>query len=296
MDYNDISIKQMEYFLAVANHLSFTAAAKALYISQPTLSKQIALLEGAINTKLFDRDRRNVALTPAGLLLKDELTYILTKLDDVLENVKFVNEDYKAKLKIGCLEGLDASSFLIKSVDYFKKFYPNVMISFEKHSFKELRRLLNNGELDIIFTLSFETNGDSSLAYREIWKTGTCVIVSDKNPLANKENYKLEDFKNEKFIMLSRETSPNAVDSIVVLCNKSGFNPKISRYVPNVESLIISIEADLGVGVIDENVVVSKNAAIKKCSLDINNPISVLAVWKNNNNNPALKLFVEMLL
>ncbi|MFV0504496.1 MAG: hypothetical protein ACK5LT_11135 [Lachnospirales bacterium] len=87
--------------------------------------------------------------------MKDELTYITEKIDSVLEDIKFVNDDYRGKLKIGCLEGLDSSVFLVRSVEYFNKFYPDIMVSFEKHTFNELRRLHNLGELDIIFTLSF---------------------------------------------------------------------------------------------------------------------------------------------
>ncbi|MFV0441645.1 MAG: LysR family transcriptional regulator [Lachnospirales bacterium] len=296
MGYKDISVKQMEYFLAVANHLNFTAASKALYISQPTLSKQIALLEEVIDTKLFERSKRNVILTPAGHLLKDELTHILSQLDRVLDNVRFVNDDYKAVLKIGCLEGLDASDFLIKSVEYFKEFYPNVMISFEKHTFKELRRLHNLGDLDIIFTLSFEAKNDKSIICRDIWKASACVVVSCKNKIENKKTYDLIDFKNENFIMLSRESSPNAVDSIIALCNSNGFSPKISRYVPNVESMILSIEADLGVGVLDESVVISKNANVRKCPIIATEPVSIMAVWKKTNSNPAVDLFVNTLL
>ena len=76
-----INFQQMEYFLSVAEKLNFTEAAKSLYISQPSLSKQISLLEEELGFALFIRNKRSVRLTPAGEVLNRKWKLLLTDLE-----------------------------------------------------------------------------------------------------------------------------------------------------------------------------------------------------------------------
>ncbi len=295
MDYYNINIQQMEYFLAVAKHLNFTDAAKSLYISQPTLSKQIALFEKSINTQLFIRSKRSVSLTPAGMLMYDQLGGVLKSLDDVIEQAKQAGVGYKSRIKIGMLEGLDTSDFLIRSANFFRQSYPDVLISFEKHNFKDLRNLLQTDQLDLGLTLSFEVENVSDFEYREVWETNSCLLMSGKHPKAKEKNLKIEDFKDEPFIMLTRDITPNGYDGILAMCRAHGFLPKVALYVPNLDSLSMCVEANMGVAVTDVNMRLYADSELVRIPLD-DDYVNVVACWKKKNTNTALKLFVDMML
>jgi DNA-binding transcriptional LysR family regulator len=294
MDYQNIRIQQIEYFLAIAKHLNFTDASKSLYISQPTLSKQIALFEEAINAQLFERNKRSVSLTPAGLILYDKLGSVLNEIDLAIEQARHVSEGYNARLKIGCLESLDSGDFLVSAADYFKEKVPEVLLTYEKHTFKELRNLMLCNELDIIFTFSFETENLPNYEFRNVWETNSSIVLSKSHPKANIKSLSLEDVKDEPFIMLSRENSPNGFDGIVQLCRKHGFAPKVAQFVPNLQSLLLCVECNLGIAILDANFKFPNSSKVVQHPVH-DDFIRIVAVWKKDNANPAIKLYIDTL-
>ncbi len=290
----NISIQQLQYFLAVAKHLNFTDAANSLYVSQPTLSKQVAMLESSISTKLFIRNKRSVMLTAAGVLLAERLSDVLRTLDETIEQAKRAEMGYKSRLKIGSIEGLETKGFLLKTVEYFKERHPDILISFEKHNFKDLRELLLSDQLDICLTFSFEVEDLECFAYQKVWETLGNLIMSTKHPLAHNEGVGLPDFHDYPFVMLSREISPKGYDGIIENCRKAGFIPKVSQIAPNLDSLLMDVEANMGVAMVDENVRLHEGAQIIRVPVQTDH-FSVVAAWKKSTMNNSVALFRQML-
>ena len=83
-----INITRIEYFLMAAKYMNFTKAANLLYISQPSLSKQIAILEEELGQQLFDRSKRNLTLTPAGRVLCSGFEKLMPEIESLVEKVK----------------------------------------------------------------------------------------------------------------------------------------------------------------------------------------------------------------
>ena len=95
-----LELRQIEYFLALAEELHFRKASEKLYISQPGLSKQIKEIESLTGIQLFDRHNRKVQLTNAGKYLQTELTKQIRELKQTLANAKLIHEGLKGELKI----------------------------------------------------------------------------------------------------------------------------------------------------------------------------------------------------
>lgn len=295
MGYHQINLQQIEYFLAVAKHLNFTEAAKSVYVSQPSLSKQIAILEREIDVKLFARTKRSVRLTTAGEGLYNDLKEIHHSIELAIERAKGNNTETEGIINIGCLEAMNTDIFLSNAMDYFQSLYPNIKIIIEKHHFKTLREKMINGTLDLIFTLSFELDASLELESRVVYETNSCIVLSAKHPKANLDQARLSDFKDDNFVVISREESPQGFDAVISLCKKNGFVPKIIKHLPNAESLLLCVEVGLGVTVMDGNVRMFNNQRIKQITLP-DDFISVMGVWKKGNTNPAVQLFVETML
>lgn len=291
MKYEKVTLLQIEYFLATAKHLNFTEAAKSLYVSQPSLSRQIAMLENEIGTKLFFRTNRNVRLTSAGIVLFNKINGVIESIENAIESAKEPSIGENCTLTIGCLESMNTSIFLPNIIRKFKEKHKNINLILESHSFKDLREKMINGKLDIIFTLSFEIDDSLGILWDTVYRGNSYIIMDSSHPLASRSNIRIEDLKNEKFVIISRDESPKGFDSIINICRKNGFEPKIVKQLPNVESVLLCVEAGVGVALFDSQVRYNnKNIKVFKVENDY---IDVIMVWKKENMNSSIPHFVN---
>lgn len=295
VNFKQISMPQIDYFLAVARHLNFTEAAKSLYISQPTISKQIAQFEKEIGVQLFLRTKRFVRLTPAGTVLLKELSGINEQIQSAIAKSKQPNLGEDSTITIVCLDAMDTELFLRKTITEFKTKYPGVKLVLERHSFKALREKLINGSVDLVFTLSFEIDDSLGIIWDSIHKSNTSVMMAASHRLASRNDLTLSDFKDENFVFISREESPKGYDSVISLCRMHGFTPKIVKQLPNIESLLLCVESGLGVSLFDATIRLYNRENFKLLELE-DDYVSVVMAWKKENLNTAVSLFTNMVL
>lgn len=291
MNYKRITLLQIEYFFAVAKYLNFTEAAKNLYASQPSLSKQIAILEKEIGVELFYRTKRDVRLTAAGLVLLKEIGGVIDTIESAIDKAREPNLGENSTLTVGCLDAMD-TKFLPKIIKEFKGKYPGVNLILERHSFRALREKLINGTLDIIFTLSFEIDNSLGIVSNIVHKGNGYIVMEASNPLANKKDLTLNDVKNEDFVIISRDESPKGFDGIVSLCRRHGFTPNIVKQLPNIESILLCVESGMGVALFDTNIRIQDNKNLRGFKID-DDSISVIMAWRKENMNTAIPLFAN---
>lgn len=295
MNYKKITLVQIEYFLALARYLNFTEAAKNLYISQPSLSKQIASLERSIGVELFYRNKRDVRLTASGVVLLREIGGVIEIIESSIEKSKNTNLCDNITLVIGCLDGIDSSKLLIPFIKKFREKYPTINIVLKKYSFKILREKLINGSLDIAFTLSFEIEGYSGMISNIIYKGNSIIIMDKSNPLSKRENVLINDLKEEPFLAISRNESPNGFTRVINSCRRVGFTPKIEKQLPNIESILESVEAGMGVAIFDSNFKFNSGGNIKLFKID-DDYIDIIMTWKKDNMNTGIPIFSDFIL
>lgn len=287
-----ITLLQIEYFLAVAKYLSFTEAARNLYISQPSLSKQIAMLEEEMGVKLFLRTRRDVRLTPSGAVLYMELSSLAENIEKAIDKARQPELGQKLSLNIGCLEAMDTDLFMPPLIRLFKEKYPEVTLVVERHSFRALREKVISGALDIVFTIDFEVTDIPGIIYDEVYRDNTGIFMSTANPLAARDRITLEDVSTEDFVLITRDESPNGFDGVISLCRKHGFKPNIVKQLPNIESLLLCVELGLGISIFDSNIRMGGKKNLKSFKLE-DDFQSVVMAWKKDNMNPAVSMFVN---
>ena len=119
-----MTIKQLDYFMEVARSLNYSEAAKRLYISQPALSRSIASLEEEMGVRLFFRNKHNVTLTPAGLVLASKIPRLGADLSRIVVEVQQTEEGQRGKMRLGILDGLPMPPSLQKAQNYFQRKLP----------------------------------------------------------------------------------------------------------------------------------------------------------------------------
>lgn len=286
---------QIKCFLALADTLNFTKAAAQLYISQPALSRQIANMEQEINTQLFFRDQKRVRLTPAGALLAEGLEDIQTATDTLISEVQTIGMGYAGSLTIGTLEGQWMGEHFTDLCRQFMQTYPNIDLKIDQGSFSELRRQLSSGEIDIAVTLEFDIAGQNGVVLRRLYEEQAVFAVSRKLPLAQKENITFKELLTETLLVISPEDSRMGYDLLERDLRREGLRPNNVRRAPNRSTLMLWVEAGLGVGLINNSSSLANNPAIRVINeLPVGDASSCLA-WRRDNPNPAIILFEKLL-
>lgn len=293
-----INLQQMEYFLTVAEKLNFTEAAKILYMSQPSLSKQISMIEEELGVELFTRNRRVVRLTPAGEILSKRWRTILSEVDRSVKEAVKAKENYTGEINIGFLSAWQSNLYIEPVMDKFHKEYPQITLLYESYSFKTLREKLMNGELDIIFTLNFDFDfsQNDGLLYTVIQETNLCLVVPTSNPLARREFLTLSDAKDQPFVLISPSDSPGGAGRVFSLCKSYGFKPFVKRYVPNVSSLAVSVINGVGLTITGDKEMFPNTDKLKFYPIpDRPHDSDIIAVWRERGTNPELSLLIAHL-
>lgn len=148
-----MNLLALRYFIAIAEYSSFTKAAEHLYVTQPTLSRQIALLEEEFGVQLFERSKRSLLLTTAGRLLLPEARDIVNRCDRVTEVMKGTKKNTRGSLAVGYQGFLDNEQLNSAFKSATKK-YPHLDFSLLRCNFDELNHFLMEGRLDVIFTVA----------------------------------------------------------------------------------------------------------------------------------------------
>lgn len=286
---------QIKCFLTLAETLNFTRAAERLYISQPALSRQISTLEQEINSLLFIRDQKSVRLTPAGTLLAGELGAIQSSLDDLIARVRTVGMGYTGTLTLGVLEGQWMGEEFTGLYRRFMDSYPNIDFRMGQGSFGTLRRQLDNGEIDIAITLSFDVAGLEQYISRPLFPDQAVFAISRERPLAQKEHITFADLISETLLVISPEDCRVGSELVFGDLREQGLKAPRIRYAPNLSTVMLWVEAGLGVGIINHQSNLARNPNVRLISEIPLQDASPCLAWRRDNLNPAIALFDQMM-
>lgn len=290
-----MNIIQMKYFITAAQCLNISKAADQLYITQPSLSRQITAIEGELNLQLLIRDNRSVRLTPAGASLLEEFQEIYNNYNLAITKAQNIQQGLSGQLNIGILDGSYVGDLFPETLRYFNEFYPEMKINLKNSSFKGLAEGLYDGKLDLAMTLYFDIKSRSNLQYKIMEKNNDYIVVISSHRLADEKRVSLSDFKDETFIMTSTDDSEESSKLIIAECVRLGFYPKIN-FVPNIQTVMLLVESGVGVAILDGRNSLRLNPSVKFLNIDSHFEPYLTMVWHHNNKNQLRKMFTDVFL
>lgn len=289
-----ITFQQIHYFLTIAKVLNFTEASKMLYISQPALSKQIHVLETELKFPLFVRTKRSVSLTLEGEQLYKEWFIIEEMMINSIYHAKLLQQTAIGHLNIGCTDTFQIDDSLSELVETFHLKYPNIDINLESYGFKTLREKLYSNELDVIFIPFFELVNYTDVEWLHFQKIDLGIAISVNNPLSQKENLTVKDLIDEPFVLITPTESAVGVEKTKSYCLSNGFDPKIVKYVSNLNSLTLALKNGIGVSICHNKI---SDKKIRIFDLEIQpNDSDIIAIWKVRQNSIELDLLKKELI
>lgn len=290
-----MNLRQLEYFVSVAENLNFTKAAQKCFISQTAMTLQIQALEQKVGVALFIRDKHHVELTPAGQVYLTEAKEILAKSEEAIKLARTAAKGFMGSLTIGFIRGYEQSLFS-ETLRGFHQTFPNISIGLLRENMSALYGLLEDEKCDVAFNLSPYFQTYPTLNHRFLRSYPLMAVLYPGHPLAAKRWLHYCDLANEEFIIMQPRGRPNDETEEVMLCyNRGGFVPKIVCCEREVQTILLMVSAAMGVAVLPEYAVRyfhdTKNLKLVPLLKEDRTPESLdfSISWRAENQNPAIE-------
>ncbi len=288
---NEISVK---CFLMLCETLSFTEAARQLYMTQQSVSKYIAKLEEDLGFQLFLRTHHYVTKTQAAENFYALFSRQQEEYQSVLEETRRYYDGIRNSLNIGYLEWLDLSAGIGKAVREMKQVSPELEFEGQRHPQYELNELFLNRKLDLIITYREFAPKAQGVKSLKVLETPLVLLVSPDHPRAQ-PGATVRDFMEEPFIKAaaSRESLSESKNRARRQCRSLGFQPSKIIISPNLESAYMAVELGQGVMVSTMLSRVTLGNHLKYYPVGANEEL--LCFWLEQQENPAVSQFAQCL-
>ena len=284
---------QIEYFLAVAESMSFSAAAKKKFIAQPSISKHIRHLETELGTALFDRTAgRNLKLTYAGKLYLDFFREALQRMDEIKQENRKYLEALLGEVRIGVISSMNTANLLFEILDNCSKNHPNINIHVLFLSFNEIEQALLTGQVDLVIHLRDFIAITDGIVVQKLANIQKSIFSHEDFLPSGKKELQPEDFRDKPFLVLDPAEFALVKPNVIAYCQEFGFTP-IIKYVPNIESMIGGVRSKQGVAVFDA-LMDFESEKIKSFPLPM--PHEAVLAWKGNHTSNAVHIVANELL
>lgn len=241
-----MNFNQIKHVLAAAEEMNFTNAAKKLYISQPSLSKSIKLLEEEIGLELFERNP--VKLTYAGEMFVEKAKHIVSDIEQLEIQISDISAQNRTKLTIG-IPSHRCYYFIPKILSNLHKEYPNCYIKIDEYPTFILKQMLIEDKLDLY--LGTENPDSSIFAEEHICKEDVFVVYPKSwNIPCSGNEIDIKHFQDKSFIIFPEQLSLSKY--IKAVCTKNGFEPGSIIECHNAETIYSMINEGLGVSFLPE--------------------------------------------
>src|SRR2546421_1181473 len=288
-----MELRQMRYFVAVAEALSFTRGAEKLHLAQPSLTRQIKDLEEEIGVRLLDRTKRQVKLTPEGQSFLADAKHVLELSEEIVVSVRHFSRHELTPLNIGYVANL-FYDLLPVTLASFQRSFPTVPINLFDMTCGDQFRALQDGNIDLGFVGLHEPVEERGLQFRPIASYETVAAVAKNNPLAKKPIIKLRDLEPTFFIGMSERAYPGYRHWLTTTCQQVGFTPKVLQDADIERALIQAVAAGLGVALLPDQVkkLPYENVVFRPLSPTVVTESCI--AWKAENRSAALKAYVHI--
>jgi DNA-binding transcriptional LysR family regulator len=289
-----MELRHLRYFVAVAEELHFSRAAAKLKIATPTLSAQIQVLETLLGARLFRRKTRSVALTDVGRRFLDEAQEVIRRAERAEMVARRFAKGEEGLLAVGYNLSAAYGGLVASSIVDFRKSHPDVTVQLRRMQTLPQMAALTDGSLDIGFARSPE-RFPAGLAGFVVDRQPLCLAIPSGHRLASHSVIPPEALTGEEFVTTSLEMELgywSNVSSVV----PADSPVKIVARVPDTTSVLFSVAAGLGLGVLCESLTrASVDGVTFRKIAGAPRTSDHVAVFRRNESSPLIKAFIGML-
>jgi DNA-binding transcriptional LysR family regulator len=246
-DFN-IDLRQLRYFVAVAEELHFGRAAVRLGMAQPPLTQQIQKLEASLGYPVFLRRPRKTSLTDAGNALLDDARRILRDFDEAVERSRRAGRGETGQLTVGAPPSVMLTRFPT-AIRKYRERYPEVRFTLRELSTSAISDGLEAGSLDVGLLREGPASRTGASRADLRLREAVVAVLPSAHALATREGLKLRHLAEEPFVFFPRRLGEAFYDLLISFCVQAGFTPRVVQEATQWQSVVTFVETGLGVSI-----------------------------------------------
>lgn len=285
-----MELRQLRYFLAVAEELHFGRAAEKLHMSQPPLTVQIRRLEKELGSSLFDRSTRRVSLTPMGESFQARVKAVLDDLEDAVAEINDVSSGRRGRLRVGFVSSA-SYTVIPETVRRFRERQPRVDLVLRPLTSGEQVEGLLEGELDL--GLVRDPEPAPGLAFESLLTEDLVAVIPERHPLASQQSVSPDDLADQGMILFPYRLMPGYVSQVLRIFTL-GRTPHVIQQAIHQETVVGLVAAGLGISILPESIsrFQTPGVALRPIST---RPQTSLLIARRGVTAPAVPEFVACL-
>lgn len=291
-----MDFRQLRYFVAVAEELSFSAAARRLHVSQPPLSLQIKALENELGAMLLSRNKRHVELTEAGALFLVQARQALEHLERAGEVVRQAALGIAGELHIAFTASVPLVEAFPKLVQAFRREHPLARVDLVHQSTGQQLRELAEKSIDVGFLRpSLLFCPPPGIATMELWTDRLMAVLPAWHPLAAHDApLPMTALADESFVLFSRGIGCGLFEHVTVLTSRAGFAPHLIQEAREGATIIGLVAAGMGISILPDIYARTGIPGVAYRQLETPDADSrLLLAYRRDDQNPLLRRFLD---
>jgi len=287
-----MELRQIQYFVAVAEELHFGRAARRVHVVQPALSQQVKKLEQELGVMLLARTKRRVSLTAAGRAFLEEARWTLASARQAQEAARRAAAGETGRLRVGYVDWA-IYQFLPAILRRYQERYPGVQVQIAEEGREEIHGAFSHESLDIAF-LAFR-EGETEFSHDRVASDPMVAVLPDTHPAAAESRVPLEALAEEPWVLFPPNLRSRYLELVVEACAARGFTPRVAQEASQMNTLAALVGAGFGVTLLPTVVANRPRAGIVVRPLAGEAPRMPLdVIWRPAGLSPAAERFLEV--
>lgn len=244
-----MEIRQLQYFIEIVRRKGFTAAAAALYTTQPGLTKSIKQLEDELGVCLIDRNKRVFKLTEEGQVFYERAQDICSRIDDLYSVMRDTSANVSGRVNIGTVT--IASVFFRELEASFSSRFPDAYLNILEMTSREIKNAVLAHRCDIGFAvLPVAEKPNAALEIKVISSDAMVGVMHKEYPLAKQKHLTIEDLRDEPLLLFNDDYQPHQM--LMDMCIRHGFRPKVVGTAPRAYLLMRMVSNRRGISILPQ--------------------------------------------
>ena len=289
-----MKLEYFDEFVMLSKYLNFSTTAEVMHITQPVLSRHIAMLEEELGCSLFNRSTQSVRLTDEGTLALERLEKILGEYADLKSELRLRRQGFDSSVCIG-FPYYAMESYLGNLPERYESMYPKVKIKYEVGDPHQMLELLRQDRIDIAIIPQLSYPHIEKYTSYPLFEEHLGILISRDHPLAKQKECSIADLRDMLFFSIDNNYFASTWEQTKDICRNSGFTPRGPAMFSVMEAALIAARRGDGVIVVGEHMKIHESNELSYLRLTGEGCSRIVSMWTAKDNvSPSARKFVRL--